>query len=280
MPQSVADHLIPRTRIVEAGGIPTKVVTAGSGRPIVLLHGSGPGVSAEANWSDVIPDLAEDFQVIAPDIAGFGASLGPEGTAYGIKLWVRQLIELLDALELPSATLLGNSFGGGLALAATLRHPGRVDGLVLLGTPVGTFTMTEGLRSGWHYEPDEAEMRRILEIFSHDPALVTDEMVRQRYEASARPGAQAAFRKLIPEPGPAGTPVKGVPEESLRTIEQPTLILHGREDTVIPLELAYRAARNIPNADLKVFGNCGHWVQLERPAEFRTEVRDFLGRLK
>ncbi|MCP2338679.1 alpha/beta fold hydrolase [Actinomadura rupiterrae] len=279
MAQSVADRPGVRTRVVTAGGVPTKVLTAGSGRPVVLLHGSGPGVSAEANWSGLIPELARDFQVVAPDIAGFGASVGPEGTAYGIKLWVRQLVELLDALELPSATLLGNSFGGGLSLAAALRHPDRVDGLVLLGTPVGTFEMTEGLRSGWHYEPDEAEMRRILTLFPHEPALVTDAMVRSRYEASARPGAQEAFRRLIPEPGPAGTPVRGVQEESLRTIGQPTLILHGREDRVIPVELAWRAARNLPNADLKVFAQCGHWVQLERPDGFLREVRAFLGGL-
>ncbi|MFE3229695.1 alpha/beta fold hydrolase [Nocardia sp. NPDC059228] len=279
MPQSVADREITRTRVVEAGGIPTKVLTAGSGRPVVLLHGSGPGVSAEANWSGLISELARDFLVIAPDIAGFGGSIGPAGTVYGIKLWVRQVMELLDALEVPSATLLGNSFGGGLALAATLEHPERVDGLVLLGTPVGTFEMTEGLRSGWHYEPHEAEMRRILEIFAYDPALVTDDMVRRRYEASARPGAQDAYRRLIPEPGPAGTPIKGVPEESLRTITQPALVLHGREDSVIPVELAWRAAHHIPNADLKIFSRCGHWVQLERRSEFLCEVRDFLGRL-
>ncbi|MFX0577032.1 alpha/beta fold hydrolase [Nocardia nepalensis] len=280
MSHSVTDLEGTRTRVVEAGGIPTKVLIAGSGRPIVLLHGSAPGVSAEANWSGVIAELARDFLVIAPDIAGFGGSVGPAGTEYGIKLWVRQLIELLDALGLASATLLGNSFGGGLALAATLKHPERVDGLVLLGTPVGTFEMTEGLRSGWHYEPDEAEMRRILETFAYDPALVTDEMVRERYEASARPGAQDAYRRLIPEPGPAGTPIKGVPEESLRTITQPTLILHGREDSVIPAELAWRAAHHIPNADLKLFARCGHWVQLERTGEFLCEVREFLARLR
>ncbi|MGF6883741.1 2-hydroxy-6-oxo-octa-2,4-dienoate hydrolase [Nocardia sp. GAS34] len=279
MSQSVADRDVTRTRVVEAGGIPTKVLTAGAGRPIVLLHGSAPGVSAEANWSSVIPELAKDFLVIAPDIAGFGASVGPANTTYGTKLWVRWLVDVLDAFELPSATLLGNSFGGGLSLAATLRHPERVDGLVLLGTPVGTFEMTEGLRSGWYYEPDEGEMRRILRMMAHDPALVTEDLVRQRYQASARPGAQEAYRRLIPEPGPEGTPVKGVPEESLRAITQPTLILHGREDRFIPVELAWRAEHHIPNADLKVFSRCGHWVQLERRSEFLCEVRDFLGGL-
>lgn len=267
-----------RRRVVQAAGIPTHVISAGCGRPVVLLHGSGPGVSAEANWLSVIPDLAQNSLVIAPDIAGFGRSLGG-GRDYDIKLWVRQLFSILDEFQLPSATLVGNSFGGGLALAATLREPERVDALVLLGTPVGTFEMTEGLRAGWFYEPDEQDMRRILTMFPHDPAFVTDGMVRERYEASARPGAQEGYRRLMPRPAAAGTPVRGVPEESLQRIEQPALILHGREDRVIPPRLAWRAAENIQRADLQVFSHCGHWVQLERRDEFVESVSSFLGRL-
>lgn len=277
----VGDRLFDQgaqVRRVLAAGHETAYHEAGSGRPIVLLHGSGPGVSAWSNWSGVLPALAAGHRVLAPDIAGFGRTLFQEGTEYGIKLWTRQLFAFLDALDIPSAVLVGNSFGGGLALAATLRDPSRVDGLVLLGTPAGTFTMTEGLRAGWHYEPDPDEMRRILRLFPYDKSLVTEEMVRARYEASAAPGAQAAFRKLIPEPGPGDTPVKGVPEDRLRTIAKPALIVHGREDEVIPVELGWRLARSIPDSELHVFGQCGHWVQLERPAAFTALVRDFAGR--
>lgn len=269
-----------RTRRVRAAGHETAYHEAGSGRPIVLLHGSGPGVSAWSNWSGVLPVLASEYRVLAPDIAGFGGTPFQEGAEYGIKLWVRQLFEFLDALDIPSAVLVGNSFGGGLALAATLRDPSRVDGLVLLGTPAGTFTMTEGLRAGWHYEPDLDEMRRVLRLFPHDKDLVTEEMVRARYEASAVPGAQAAYRKLLPEPGPGDTEVRGVPEDRLRTIDRPALIVHGREDRVIPVELGWRLARAIPDSELHVFGRCGHWVQLERPAAFTALVGDFAGRAK
>ncbi|RFS82020.1 alpha/beta fold hydrolase [Actinomadura spongiicola] len=268
-----------RTRRIMAAGHETVYHEAGSGRPVVLLHGSGPGVSAWSNWSRTLPELARHHRVLAPDIAGFGRTSFQEDATYGIKLWVRHLFGFLDALAIPSAVLVGNSFGGGLALAATLRDPSRVDGLVLLGTPAGTFTMTEGLRAGWHYEPDLDEMRRILRLFPHDPDLVTDEMVRARYEASARPGAQDAYRKLIPEPAPGDTPIRGVPEERLRTIDRPTLVVHGREDGVIPVELGWRLAREIPSADLHVFGHCGHWVQLERHAAFTALVDDFAGRL-
>jgi len=278
----VGDRLLDqgaRVHRIPAAGHQTAYHEAGDGRPVVLLHGSGPGVTAWSNWSGVLPALADDHRVLAPDIAGFGGTVFQERAEYGIKLWTRWLFEFLDALDIPSAVLVGNSFGGGLALAATLRDPSRVDGLVLLGTPAGTFTMTEGLRAGWHYEPDPHRMRSVLRLFPYDKDLVTDEMVRVRYEASAVPGAQEAYRKLIPEPGPGDTPVKGVPEDRLRTIGKPTLIVHGREDQVIPVELGWRLARSIPDSELHVFGRCGHWVQLERPAAFIALVRDFVGRL-
>jgi 2-hydroxy-6-oxo-octa-2,4-dienoate hydrolase len=121
-------------------------------------------------------------------------------------------------------------------------------------------------------------MRALLELFPYDPAIVTDHMVRDRFEASARPGAQAAYRRLIPGPDPSGaaTIVRGVPERALRTIEVPTLVLHGRDDAVVPFEVGLRLHRCIPRSDLHTFGQCGHWVQLERRDAFVELVRGFL----
>ena len=261
---------------VLAAGHRTNCLVSGAGQPLVLLHGSGPGVSAWSNWSGVLDPLADRFRVIAPDMAGFGLSEPQESTTYSMKVWVAQLVGLLDALEIDRAALVGNSFGGGLALATALRHPDRVRALVLLGTPAGEFEQTEGLRAGWHYEPSLEEMASILGLFPHDPAVVTDAMVQTRYELSARPGAQEAFRRLIPEPAGPGTIVRGVPEDSLAQITQPSLVLHGREDAVIPVELGLRLNRCIPRSQLHIFGQCGHWVQIERRREFVALVTDFL----
>lgn len=262
---------------VVAAGLQTNYHECGDGLPVILLHGSGPGVSAWANWSRIIPRLADDFRIIAPDIAGYGYTERKADTVYGIKLWVGHLLGLLDALEIDKANLVGNSFGGGLSLAATLFAPDRVDRLVLMGTPAGTFEQTPGLRSGWEYEPSLENMERMLKMFPYDKSIVTDEMVRARYEASAQPGAQEAFRKLIPEPNKDGpTMVKGVPEESLRTIDKRTLVLHGREDEVVPLDLGLTIHRNVPDSEIHVFGHCGHWVHVEREEGFLAEVRRFL----
>ncbi len=104
---------------VVADGIQTNYLEAGtaSGTPLVLLHGSGPGVTAWANWRLAIPELAKTRRVLAPDAAGFGYTERKAGTVYGLDLWVRHIVGFLDALGIGQADLVGNSFGGALTLA-------------------------------------------------------------------------------------------------------------------------------------------------------------------
>lgn len=254
----------------------TNYFERGQGKPLFLLHGSGPGVSAWTNWAGVMPALAESFRVVAPDIAGFGFTEFKPDSKYDIKLWTRHLLGILDALEIEKASFVGNSFGGALAIGLALFKPERVDRLVLLGTPAGEFVQTPGLRSAWEYEPSPENMERTMRLFPYDQSIITEEMVRNRYEASARPGAQDALRKLLPKPNAEGpTIVKGFPEASVAQIQAPTLVLHGREDGVVPPECGFLLARAMPRADLHLFGRCGHWVQTERRADFLHLVTQF-----
>lgn len=263
-------------RFIIAGDHKTNVLEQGrKGDALFLLHGSGPGVSAWTNWSSVMPGLAEHFQVIAPDIAGFGYTEFKEGSKYDIKLWVHHLVSIMDELAISKASFVGNSFGGALAIGLALFAPQRVQRLVLLGTPVGEFPQTKGLRSVWEYEPSIENMEAVMRLFPHDQTIITEEMVRVRYEASARPGAQTALRKLIPRPTDGVTMVKGFPESSLAKIQAPTLVLHGREDTVVPPDCGLVAARVIPRAEFHLFGQCGHWVQIEHKPRFLQLVHDF-----
>lgn len=267
-----------RGRMVRALDLDTNYHDAGGGVPVVLLHGSGPGVSAWTNWKRVIPELASDFRVIAPDMAGFGYTERKPELQYDIKLWVKHLIALLDALELPKVSLVGNSFGGSLALAASARFPDRFDRLVLMGTPCDKFTMTPGLRAGWDYTPSRENMRAAMAHFPFDTLAITDELVEDRYQASLIPGAQEGLRKLLVKPNEEGdTPLSGMPEHVVAGIEHPTLVLHGREDRVIPLEMGLRLGRAMPNAEFHMFGRCGHWVQAERFAAFVALTRRHLG---
>lgn len=263
---------------VRASEIDTNFHEAGAGPVVILLHGSGPGVSAWTNWRRLIPGLAEHFRVLAPDMAGFGFTERKPDAVYDIKHWVRHLLGFLDALGVEKASLVGNSFGGSLALAAAARHPDRFERLVLMGTPCDKFAMTPGLRAGWDYQPSREAMRAVMALFPFDPAVITDELVEERYQTSLIPGAQEGLRQLLAKPADEGdTILSGMPESVVAGIQHPTLVLHGREDRVIPPELGLRLGQAMPRADLHLFARCGHWVQAERPVDFLTLVRTHLG---
>ncbi|TFL15410.1 alpha/beta fold hydrolase [Pusillimonas caeni] len=265
-----------RGETILAAGHETNVLVQGQGNEaLFLLHGSGPGVSAWTNWNGVMPELARDFRVVAPDIAGFGYTEFKEDNKYDIKLWVNHLSAIMDELEISKASFVGNSFGGALAIGLSLHAPERVENLVLLGTPAGEFPQTAGLRSVWEYEPSMENMEAVMRLFPYDASVITEDMVRVRYEASARPGAQTALRKLIPQPTEGVTMVKGFPESALSRIAAPALVLHGREDAVVPPDCGLLAAKAIPRAELHLFGQCGHWVQVEHRTRFLQLVRDF-----
>lgn len=263
-------------RSIVAAGIRTNYHDAGEGFPLLMIHGSGPGVSAWANWRLVIPELARRSRVIAPDMVGFGFTDRPEGQKYDMDVWVEQAVGLLDALGIERADLVGNSFGGALALALTIRHPQRVRRLVLMGSVGVPFEITAGLDAVWGYEPSFENMRRIMDYFAWDRALVNDDLARLRYEASIRPGFQESFSAMFPAPRQRWVDAMTSREEDIRAIPHETLVIHGRDDQVIPLSTSLTLANWISRAQLHVFGRCGHWTQIEHSARFARLVGDFL----
>lgn len=260
---------------VTAGGIRTNVHVVGSGRPILLLHGSGPGVSAWANWRLVIPELAGDFRVIAPDVVGYGFTDRPEGIRYDLDVWIRHVVDLLDALGLDTVGVVGNSFGGALALHLAHRHPARVSRLVLMGAVGVPFPLTPGLDRAWGYEPSVERMRELLDTFAFDRSRVNDELAMLRYQASIRPGVQEAYASMFPAPRQRWIDQLALGEEKLATLPHEVLVIHGREDRIIPVESSVRTAMAIPRSQLHVFGRCGHWTQIEQGPRFVALVRSF-----
>ena len=261
---------------IEAAGVRTNVHDQGAGEPVLLIHGSGPGVSAWANWRGVLPALAADRRVIAPDIVGFGYTERPAGFEFSQQAWVDHLLALLDALELPAVSLVGNSFGGALALWLADRHPDRVSRLVLMGSVGTRFALTAGLDAVWGYQPSIENMAELLKIFAYDQSLLGPDLARLRYEASVRPGAHESYSAMFPAPRQSSVNALALPEENLRALQHETLIVHGREDRVIPLSSSLRLAELIPRSRLHVFGQCGHWTQIEKAAEFVRLLQDFL----
>lgn len=261
---------------IDAAGIETNYHDMGAGDPVLMIHGSGPGVSAWANWRLVMPVMAEQARVIAPDMAGFGFSARPQGYDYSMDNWVAQAVGLLDALDIHKADLVGNSFGGALALALAIRHPERVRRLVLMGSVGVPFEISEGLDAVWGYTPSFENMRRIMDYFAWDRSLVNDELAQLRYEASIRPGFQESFSAMFPAPRQRWVDAMTSSESDIRAIAHETLIIHGRDDRVIPLQTSLTLHQLISRSQLHVFGRCGHWTQIEHAARFARLVGDFL----
>jgi len=259
---------------VDANGVGTNYLEAGEGSPVVLVHGSGPGVTAFANWRLTIPTLATEHRVLAPDMAGFGFSDKPG--EYSMDRWVDQLDGFLTALGLDKVSLVGNSFGGGLAIAFATRWPERVDKLVLMGSVGISFPITEGLDAVWGYEASIENMRGVLDFFAYDRNLVNDELAELRYRASIEPGVQEAFAAMFPAPRQRWVDAMATAEDKIAALPHDVLIIHGRDDKVIPVDNALRLLQLIHRAQLHVFGRCGHWTQIEHAAAFNELLLDFL----
>ena len=261
---------------INAAGITTNYHEKGSGSPVLLLHGSGAGVSAWVNWRLTIPELAKHFRVIAPDMVGFGFTERPDNFTYNMDNWVKHAIGILDTLNIKKTSVIGNSYGGSLALALTIRYPERVNKLVLMGSAGVHFELTEGLDKTWGYTPSLENMKELLDILAFDRRLVTDELARLRYMASIRPGFQESFEKMFPPPRQDGIAAISSKEEDIRAIDKETLIIHGREDRVIPKGNAHKLFSLIQHSQLHIYGRCGHWTQIEHTKRFNRLVTDFL----
>lgn len=265
-----------RGSFVDVNGGATHYHDAGEGPVVLLIHGSGPGVTAHANWRRVFPRLSQDFRVVAPDVVGFGYTEIPADVSYDVDTWLKHLTGFLDALGIERCSIVGNSFGGALALHLATRSPSRVDRLVLMGSAGVPFDLTPGLEAAWGYEPSLDNMRALLNLFAYSDGLVNEDLVENRYQASVRPGVQEAFSAMFPAPRQRSVDALALADEDLRKIACETLVVHGRDDQIIPIEASERLVDLLSNAQLRVFPKCGHWVQIEKADEFYDLIRNFL----
>ncbi|MBA4085681.1 alpha/beta fold hydrolase [Janibacter terrae] len=261
---------------IDVNGIATNYHDVGAGDPVLLIHGSGPGVSAWANWRGVLPVLGERYRVIAPDILGFGYTERPDGVTYDLATWTEHLVGLLDALGLERVAVVGNSFGGALALNVAVHHPERVSKLVLMGAAGVPFEITEGLDRVWGFEPSLPNMIDLMDLFAYDKSRLTEDLAKIRLAAATRPGVHEAFSAMFPAPRQRSVEALTVPDQYIRELTQPTLVIHGRDDEVIPLSTSLRLHELIEQSELHSFGQCGHWVQIEHAEGFNRLVGDFL----
>ncbi|WP_068425440.1 alpha/beta fold hydrolase [Janibacter terrae] len=254
---------------------------AGSGHPVIMLHGSGPGSTGWSNFRTNIATLAEDFHVYAVDMPGWGDSdTQTAETGYD---HVAALIAFMDALDIDKAALVGNSMGGITSISTAILHPERVSHLISMGAPVpGQNTwaaggLSEGLKVLFrtYQDPTIENMRQVTEVMAFDASSTSGDLAALRLEAAlAHPEHLDSWNNA-----PGGNPLSTeyfTYGPRLAEITAPTLAIHGRDDRVVSYEQSLRLVAAVGNSRLLLLNRCGHWAQIEHAVEFNRVVRDFI----
>lgn len=261
---------------------------SGEGRAetVLFLHGSGPGVTAWSNWQFALPSLDDQFHCLAPDLVGFGATEHPTNPTSGMRnwmrLWVDQCLEFLDALRIDKTHLVGNSMGGAIALHLLMKAPQRFGRVVLMGSVGGPHTITPEIDRVWgFYEDPSVEMfRNIIRWFVYDDAFIAPQLesiTSSRYQAAMQPDVRRSFTAMFPAPRQKVLDDLVVPPLALRRMTNPILLVHGRDDHIVPIETSLYLLKHLPNVQLHVFGQCSHWTQIEYAKSFNQLIAQFLG---
>jgi pimeloyl-ACP methyl ester carboxylesterase len=276
-----AQSLVFRRVTTETG--PLSFLAAGSGEPVLLLHGLG---ATKVSFLPTVAALAHAYRAIALDLPGFGDSVKPLLAPYHAPFFARSVIELLDALGIERAHVVGNSMGGRIALELGLRHPERVRSLVLIAPSLA-----------WRRERPFAPFVRLLRpelgLVQATPRWVIEGIVHRIIPAAAdgwvRAGVDEFLRAYLTPRGrvafyaaarciyleePHGE--KGF-WTRLARLAPPSLFLWGKLDWLVPIGFARHVVETLPAAE-HVQLDCGHVPQLERPGETHAAIEDFLAR--
>ena len=278
-----------RDEWIEVGKLRIHCLMAGqTDAPVLLLHGGGYD-SASLSYKPSIGAISQVHGVFAPDWPGYGDSDKPR-IAYSTEYYVDFLRQLMDALGLEKAALVGISMGGAISLGFSLQSPQRVDKLVLvdshgLGKEVPGRVMSYVLvrlpllnRVMWAVMGRSRRMIRwSLRTVFHDPQVVTKSLVDEVFRLAKKPGVGRAWRSWQKnEIKWSGLHTNFV--DTLHALAVPTLILHGEQDRYVPVSWARRAHGLIRGSELRIFPQCGHWLSREKPMEFSRAVVEFLER--
>lgn len=263
--------------VVNSGGIRTRYFEEGRGKPVILVHGGGAGADSWSNWKDSMAPLAtHGLRILAVDMIGFGKTDKPDPAAfvYSQEARTKHLIDFMEAMKLPTASLVGNSMGGATALGVAMKRPDLVDKLVLMGSAGLTTQISESIRTILSFTPSRENMEKLVRVLTSERFHIDPELVDYRLRLTREPGTMDAYGATMKWVGQQG----GLfyPEEEIRKVKHPTLVIGGKEDRVVPPEINWKFSQLLENSWLHLIPHCGHWAMAERPAEFAEVTGWFL----
>ena len=260
---------------IDVIGLKTFYIQCGDGHPLILCHGGSPGTCSSVNWKlNIEPLAAAGFAVYAFDQPGFGRTDNP--TDYSLDFRYKHASAFIDAMKLDRYHVMGNSMGAYLAARLALEDR-RAKKLVLISSntlaPKGSAESqakskkhAEELRE---YTPTLENMRKMTLGTIYHRELVTDDLVRERYEMSAGKNYEAQLKRYD---APKSKPL----EDQLPSLKTKTLILWGKNDHGTSLEQAVLLFQKIPRSELQMFDEAAHWVHWDQAERCNVLISDFL----
>ena len=262
----------PALRSVNTPAGSLRYIDVGTGPSLLLLHGSGPGVTGWRNYRGILPMFAERFRCLVLEFPGFGVS----DDFGGHPMIDAQLsvAPFLDAIGVDRVDIVGNSMGGGVGINFAIHHADRVGKLVTIGgigTNIFSPGPSEGIRLLQEFTEDPTRQRLVdwLNSMVYNRKLVTDELIEERWQLASDPATLAAARRMYGKEAfdammsAMRSSDAPMPWAQMHKVRAPTLLTWGRDDRVSPLDMALIPMRTIPDAELHVFPNCGHWAMIE-----------------
>jgi 2-hydroxy-6-oxonona-2,4-dienedioate hydrolase len=271
-------------RIVATEEWKVEINEAGSGYPVILLHGTGAGATGWTNFAPNIIPLSQKYRVVAVTFPGWGKSDPVEpGKDAQRNTNARAVKYVMDELGIEKAAIVGNSMGGVALQQFLTDYPDRVSHFVTMGTSAPGYGMfvpgglTEGIRilTETYADPSPENFRRLVRIMVYDASFVTDELCRARSEAAL---ANPKHLENWLSPKRNGAHGGDAMIAALSTVAVPALLVHGRDDRVVPMENTMRLNAMMQNSRALIFNHCGHWAQIEHAAEFNAVLDNFITR--
>lgn len=261
---------------IEVNGNTIHYTKQGTGKPLILVHGFA---GSTYTWRYLIPLLTDHYTVYAVDVLGFGLSDKPPDGNYDMKSHGQRLIDFMDALNLPSANLIGHSMGGVIIAYASLAAPAKAETLVMVEP--GFYMASTPAFLKYLFFPLDRIMarqfytRRMREMFFmgsfYNTSLVTDEVIDAYMLPTRTPNALEAMTRMMSSVG-----VKNY-EDVTEKITRPTLLVWGERGPDDPLTFATRIKGEIPESQLITVKECGHYVQEEKAQELARIIKEYLG---
>ena len=265
------------SRFVDANGIKTHYIESGTGEPLILIHGGGPGADGYGNWQGCLPAFAQEYHALAVDMLGFGRTDKPDPTTFTYSQDARtnHMIAFIEALDAGPVSLIGNSMGGITSLGVAMQRPDLVKKLVLMG-PAGikTSEVPAALGPLMSYDGSVEGMRKVIDVLTHAEFKMDDGMLQYRVDLSNQPATKKAL-------GATMQWVKSqhglyFEDDLIRQVKTPTLVVGGKDDPIVTPDQIYKLLALLENSRGYVIPHCGHWVMIEYPEEFTRISTGFL----